>query len=110
MTLLFKMKLAQHTYSGLFGSFLFNTIKDAAKSGCAILGSHSAVENSNGSVANGGHQSNGAVNGEKCEKGRCYTIWDYLGKHNFEFVNPAYEARCRANARLDRISHLSGVW
>jgi hypothetical protein len=52
----FQMKLVQHTFSGLFGTFLFNSIKEAAKNGCDPDGPEQ----------------------------KCYQIWSYLGKHNTE--------------------------
>uniref|UniRef100_A0A915DG96 Myotubularin phosphatase domain-containing protein n=1 Tax=Ditylenchus dipsaci TaxID=166011 RepID=A0A915DG96_9BILA len=73
-------KLAQHTYSGLFSSFLFNSIKDAVK----VL----SCSKSNNQTA------------QKTDELRAFSIWDYLGKQNHVFVNPAYDAR-RKQSTLD---------
>uniref|UniRef100_A0A915MLI1 Myotubularin phosphatase domain-containing protein n=1 Tax=Meloidogyne javanica TaxID=6303 RepID=A0A915MLI1_MELJA len=59
------MKLAQHTFSGLFGTFLFNSLKDAIKNGCD-------------------------PNDTDEHRHRCFQVWSYLGKHNTEFRNPAF--------------------
>ncbi|KAL7078190.1 hypothetical protein ACQ4LE_002056 [Meloidogyne hapla] len=59
------MKLAQHTFSGLFGTFLFNSLKDAIKNGCD-------------------------PNDPDEHRHRCFQVWSYLGKHNTEFRNPAF--------------------
>lgn len=61
------MKLLQHTFSGLFGTFLFNSICEARKYEC---------------------DPNLEVNKQKC-----YQVWDYLGRHNIEFHNPAYNKK-----------------
>jgi len=55
------MKLAQHTFSGLFGTFLFNSLKDAIKNGCD-------------------------PNDTDEHRHRCFQVWSYLGKHNTEYL------------------------
>ena len=53
------MKLVQHTFSGLFGTFLFNSIREAVENHCD-------------------------PNEWDEQKLQCYQVWSYLGKHNSE--------------------------
>ena len=105
------MKLAQHQYSGLFGTFLFNTYNellthasftaalaaDSASSSslnCAASSSSlAAMELNSGGGGSGGGATTatGAIS--------LVSIFEYLGKHNAAFVNPVYDAR-RATSRL----------
>lgn len=57
------MKLVQHTFSGLFGTFIFNSIRESVAAGC---------------------------DPNNPDTQQCFQVWQYLGKHNDEFVNPAY--------------------
>lgn len=86
------MKLVQHTYSGLFSSFLFNNIKDSIKAGCT---QHvKAVESHRISISSIDIKANGGINSSDENKQlRAFSIWDYLGKHNYEFINPAYNVK-----------------
>ena len=86
------MKLAQHTYSGLFGSFIFNSIKEAIEFERSIAADLHPPPLTNGSpVKSGGDISMTNTDHPKCT----FSVWDYLGKHNEEFHNPAYNHRMR---------------
>uniref|UniRef100_A0A914HBM8 Myotubularin phosphatase domain-containing protein n=1 Tax=Globodera rostochiensis TaxID=31243 RepID=A0A914HBM8_GLORO len=69
------MKLVQHTFSGLFGTFIFNSLKEAAEHGGATVDTPD--------------------NGPKQQ--RCFQVWQYLGAHNTEFENPAYNKKKRSS-------------
>lgn len=77
---LFQLKLLQHSYSGLFGSFLFNSIKEAADAGCVNLPPEAPLEGL-------------SAYSEKPTFSRTFSIWSYLGSHNQEFLNPAFDIR-----------------
>lgn len=84
------MKLVQHTYSGLFSSFLFNSIEESIKAGCTQT--DKTTESNGISVS---LPETKLRNDDSTAKDplRAYSIWDYLGKHNYEFINPAYNAK-----------------
>ncbi|KAL3068420.1 hypothetical protein niasHT_030711 [Heterodera trifolii] len=68
------MKLVQHTFSGLFGTFIFNSLKEAAEHGGANVDTD-----------------------EEAKPQQCYQVWQYLGAHNAEFENPAYNKKKRSS-------------
>lgn len=78
------MKLAQHSYSGMFGTFLFNSMKDLSDH--CVCAENSAVD------PDKSHE-----NAELEEKPenlnpiRLFSVWDYLEKDNSSFINLAYD-------------------
>jgi myotubularin-related protein 3/4 len=88
------MKLAQHSYSGMFGNFLFNSVKDAA--------SQTVIWQSNDEVSSNAETEDGV---EQFNPVNLFFVWDYLGKHNHKFVNPAYTAH-----RKQRLTTPKALW
>uniref|UniRef100_A0A7E4VM41 Phosphatidylinositol-3-phosphatase n=1 Tax=Panagrellus redivivus TaxID=6233 RepID=A0A7E4VM41_PANRE len=70
------MKLAQHSYSGLFGTFLFNNMKEAKR--CSVM-----YDTDNSST----ESDFSAINSMPS----MFSVWDYLGRHNPEFHNVLYK-------------------
>lgn len=134
------MKLMQHTYSGLFSSFLFNSVKEATDvyskmdesmlSGSSVSSkSATPTQQQNGvsplkiqnSNANGSEKELGASHDislvDVCELGaevhhtvRAFSIWQYLGKHNHEFVNPAFVANGKEMLLAPRLMSELELW
>lgn len=69
------MKLAQHCYSGLFGTFLFNSIADANTHGV-----QTGQENFEDSFI-------------KEDAVELFSVWDYLNDENKEFINVSYKPK-----------------
>lgn len=72
----------QHTYSGLFSSFIFNNLKEAGIAGCVRLDEPRNVTSS--------RLAHLFLDGRSIIP-RSFSVFDYLGKHNAEFLNPAYD-------------------
>ncbi|KAI6188498.1 Phosphatidylinositol-3-phosphate phosphatase [Aphelenchoides besseyi] len=73
------MKLAQHQYSGMFGTFLFNNYREFLSSGEFV------VDSSNTPVFDNKNETNTRI--------ELISVFDYLGKHNTTFVNPVFDSR-----------------
>ena len=73
---IFQMKLAQHSYSGLFGTFLFNSVADAST--CSVQTGRDNYDADSVSLDAVG----------------LFTVWDYLNEENKQFVNVSYDRKC----------------
>ncbi|KAI1729196.1 myotubularin-like phosphatase domain-containing protein [Ditylenchus destructor] len=96
------LKLVQHTYSGLFSSFLFNNVKDAGKANCVRLEKQSRTD--------GTPKLQVPLNDLTSAPLRALSIWDYLGKHNLAFVNPAYNPRMKHILAIPKLMSEFELW
>ncbi|KAE9551168.1 hypothetical protein FO519_005613 [Halicephalobus sp. NKZ332] len=84
------MKLAQHSYSGLFGTFLFNSVADASAY----------------SVQTG--RDNYDADSVSIDAVELFTVWDYLNEENKQFVNVSHNPKrsvlkCKAGIPFFRL-------
>lgn len=82
------MKLAQHSYSGMFGSFLFNSVFEAQQHGF-IDGD--ATETTETIPPTDGSPS--VVQIQEINAFALFSIWDYLDIHNRYFVNLSHKSK-----------------
>jgi myotubularin-related protein 3/4 len=82
------MKLAQHSYSGMFGSFLFNSVFEAQQNGF-IDGD--ATETTETIPPTDGSTS--VVQIQAINAFELFNIWDYLDIHNRIFVNLCHKSK-----------------
>lgn len=88
----------RHSYSGLFGTFLFNTVKDLTDQ--SVSENHAALDPDK-SYEN-------MESPETLHAIRLFSVWDYLSKDNRDFVNPAYDESSKK--RLKCPSGVSGIF
>lgn len=86
------MKLAQHSYSGIFGDFLFNSIKDAS--------AHSILQQS----------SDDDLGVENLNAVSLFSVWDYLRKDNLKFVNPAFNTKRKRRLGIPKALWEISLW
>lgn len=67
------MKLLQHSNSGLFTNFQFNNVKEIFE--YKTKSTEEPCSSNNDHILQG------------------FSIWEYLGKHNYEFINPVYNIK-----------------
>ena len=84
------MKLAQHSYSGLFGTFLFNSVADASAY----------------SVQTG--RDNYEADSVSIDAVELFTVWDYLNEENKQFINVSHSPKrsvlkCKAGIPFFRL-------
>lgn len=85
------MKLAQHSYSGIFGDFLFNSTKDAL--------AHSVLPQSDEYGAE-----------VKISMASLFVVWDYLRKDNPKFVNPAFNPLKKRRLNTPKVMWEIALW
>jgi myotubularin-related protein 3/4 len=80
------MKMAQHSYSGMFGSFLFNSVFEAQQNGF-VDGDANAetIPPTDGSTS--------AIQIQPISAFELFNIWDYLDIHNRQFLNLCYKSK-----------------
>lgn len=85
------MKLAQHSYSGMFGTFLFNCIKD--------LSDQCVSENCSLDPDRSHENAELEEKPESLNAIRLFSVWDYLVKENPCFVNLAFDETLKKRLR-----------